>query len=69
MGQQDRTMADTNDISIAETDAGNARMMIARAGFGGVAAANIRGTFSAHELQFFCQVDWSTRWAGKIAKV
>jgi hypothetical protein len=32
---QDRTMADTNGISIAETDAGNARMMIASAGCGG----------------------------------
>jgi branched-subunit amino acid ABC-type transport system permease component len=54
MGQQDRTMADTNGISIAETDAGNARMMIASAGFGGVAAATIRALPpQSYELQFF----------------
>lgn len=53
MGQQDRTMADTNGISIAETDAGNARMMIAGAGFGGLAATIRALPPQSYELQFF----------------
>ena len=42
MGKQDRTMADTNLISIAETEAPNApapRVVIVGGGFGGLAAA------------------------------
>ena len=45
MGKQDRTMADTNRISTAETDARNARarrVVIVGGGFGGLAAAKAR---------------------------
>src|SRR5258705_12910535 len=64
-------MADTNGVLSGETAARNSRPPRVMIGgeLGGVAAANIRETFSAYELQFFCQVDWSPRWAGKIAKV
>jgi hypothetical protein len=46
-------MADTNDISIAETDAGNARIMIAGAGFGGLTATFRALPPQSYELQFF----------------
>ena len=50
-------MADTNRISIAETDVRNdraRRVMIVRGEFGGLVAANIRALPSqSYELQFF----------------
>jgi hypothetical protein len=62
-------MADTSGISIAETDAGNARPPRVIIGGGPRrCGGDIRGTFSAYELQFFCRVDSSARWAGKITK-
>jgi hypothetical protein len=46
-------MADTHGILIAETDLRNARIMIAGAGFGNLAATIRALPPQSHELQFF----------------